>query len=78
MEEKYTAILQTFKSRGCRITEQRKNILEVILKNPGSSFKELYYIAKSENKEVGRATIYRTVHSLEEFGLAKSLGIKVS
>ncbi len=78
MEEKYNLILQIFRENGCRITEQRKNLLEIILENPGSSFKELYYLAKSSDKEIGRATVYRTVHYLEEFGLMQKFGLKVS
>ena len=78
MEEKYNTILQTFKENGCRITEQRKNLLAIILQSPGSSFKELYYLAKASDKEIGRATVYRTVHSLEEFGLMKKLDLRVS
>ncbi len=75
MGEKYNEILLAFKNKGCRITEQRKNLLGIILNNPGCSCKELYYMAKKSDGEVGRATVYRTVHSLEELGYVRSKSI---
>ena len=68
MGEKYNEILIAFKNNGCRITEQRKNLLSIILNNPSCSCKELYYIAKKSDDKIGRATVYRTVRSLEDLG----------
>ncbi len=71
MSEKYNEIILAFKNRGCRITEQRKNLLAVILDNPGCSCKELYYIARKADGEIGRATVYRTIRFLEDFGFVQ-------
>ena len=68
MDEKFREILNAFKKNGGRITEQRKSLLYMILKNPGCTCKELYYLAKEKKSEVGRATVYRTVKTLEDMG----------
>ncbi|MCR5495698.1 MAG: transcriptional repressor [Treponema sp.] len=77
MSEKYNEIILAFKNKGCRITEQRKNLLTIILKNPGCSCKELYYMAKQADGEIGRATVYRTVHSLEELGFVQKKSVVI-
>lgn len=68
MKQKYEQILSELSKDGGRITKQRKQIISVILENPGSTCKEIYYIARTKNKKVGRATVYRTVSTLENLG----------
>ncbi len=72
MKNKIDEILLTFRKNGGRITAQRRALVSLILENPDCSCKELYYIAKAKDSCVGRATVYRTVHSLEEFGVRQS------
>ena len=61
-------ILQQLKDRGCRITKQRKTLLDVILKEDCSSCKEIYYKASMKDKKIGTATVYRMINILEEIG----------
>lgn len=78
MNEKFNQIVGAFKMKGCRITEQRKQLVDIILKNPGCSCKELYYLARRNDGEIGRATVYRTVHFLEDLGLVKKDNVVIS
>lgn len=68
MEEKIAEIISTFHQKGCRMTDQRKKLLSLIVKNPDCSCKELYYLARTVDNSIGRATVYRTVRTLEDFG----------
>ncbi len=77
MDEKFNQILGAFKNNGCRITEQRKQLLYIILRNPGCSCKELYYLARRTDTEIGRATVYRTVHSLEDLGFVQKNNVVI-
>lgn len=78
MNKKLNEIISTFKNNGCRITEQRKNLLKIILRNPGCSCKELYYLAKHSDEKIGRATVYRTVHFLEDFGFVQKKNVIIN
>lgn len=64
-------ILAVLKDRGCRITKQRKNLLEIILEGNCTSCKELYYKAAKKDPGIGMATIYRMMNLLEEIGAVK-------
>lgn len=61
-------ILEKLKERGCRITRQRVNLLDIILENEISSCKEIFYKALEHEDKVGVATVYRMVNLLEEIG----------
>ena len=61
-------ILQKMKERGCRITAQRRIILDVILEEECSCCKEIYYKASEKDERIGFATVYRMVNTLEEMG----------
>ena len=52
-------ILQKLKESGCRITRQRKMLLDVILNEDCSSCKEIYYKAIKKDPAIGIATVYR-------------------
>ena len=47
-EAKKTYILKELKKNGCRITNQRKLLIDVILNGECSSCKEIYYQAGKE------------------------------
>lgn len=68
MDKKFEQIIKAFKDNGGRITDQRKLIFQVILENPGCSCKEFYYLAKSKNQDIGKATVYKIVKDLMDFG----------
>lgn len=67
-KQKYENILLELRKDGGRITLQRKQIISVILENPGCTCKELYYLVRTKNRGIGRATVYRTISMLENLG----------
>lgn len=68
-EKEKQKILELFRQRGMRITKQRMLILDVILENECSSCKEIYYRVSKKDKNIGVATVYRMVNSLNELRL---------
>lgn len=61
-------ILKKLKENGCRITKQRKLLLDIILENDFSCCKEIYYKASCQDSSIGTATVYRMINLLEEIG----------
>lgn len=61
-------VLQSLKENGCRITKQRKILLDIILQEECACCKEIYYKAIAVDSEIGVATVYRMVNILEEIG----------
>lgn len=61
-------VLQRLKESGCRITKQRKMLLDVILEEDCTSCKEIYYKANAIEEGIGAATVYRMVNLLEDIG----------
>ena len=61
-------VLTRLRERGCRITRQRKILLDVILQENCTSCKEIYYEASSIDSSIGAATVYRMVNLLEDIG----------
>ena len=61
-------IFRKLKNMGCRITKQRRILLNVILKEECASCKEIYYKARKEDSRIGAATVYRMINLLEEIG----------
>ncbi len=63
-----TIILKRLKESGCRITKQRKILLDIILNEECASCKEIYYKAVQSDPGIGVATVYRMINLLEETG----------
>ena len=61
-------VLQSLKENGCRITKQRKILLDIILQEECACCKEIYYKAIAVDPSIGAATVYRMVNLLEEIG----------
>ena len=61
-------IFQKLKDMGCRVTKQRRILLNVILQEECASCKEIYYKARREDPKIGAATVYRMINLLEEIG----------
>ena len=61
-------IIERLKENGCRITKQRKILIDIILENDCASCKEIFYKASKEDDRIGVATVYRMVNALEEIG----------
>lgn len=63
-----STILKELKKQGCRITKQRKLIIDIILQNECSSCKEIYCEVRRKDPTVGIATVYRMLKAMEETG----------
>lgn len=67
--EQRDIIIQQLRESGCRITKQRLTILDIILNSDPSCVKEIYREAVKIDKNIGSATVYRMVNTLEEIGV---------
>lgn len=61
-------IIQKLREQGCRITKQRLMLLDIILEEDCSCCKEIFYKASRQDKQIGTATVYRMINTLEEIG----------
>lgn len=61
-------VIQRLRERGCRITKQRLQLLNIILQEDCVSCKDIYYRASKTEPGIGTATVYRLVNLLEEIG----------
>lgn len=61
-------IIEKLKQNGCRITRQRKILIDIILENDCASCKEIFYKASQEDRKISAATVYRMINALEEIG----------
>ena len=68
-EQQRELIIQQLRESGCRITKQRLIILDIILNSDPSCIKEIYREAIKKDKNIGSATVYRMVNTLEEIGV---------
>ena len=66
-----SAIVDRLRREGCRITKQRKIILDIILQEECTCCKEIYFLAARKDPNIGMATIYRMINLLEEIGALK-------
>ena len=71
VKEKKSYILQELRKNGCRITNQRQLLIDIILQDECCCCKEIYYQAIKKDPTIGMATVYRMVKTLEETGLIK-------
>ena len=62
---------EKLRERGCKLTPQRRSVLDTIIENNGRhlSAEEIYDIVKIKCPEIGLATVYRTMQIFEEVGL---------
>ena len=61
-------IIKRLKENGCRVTRQRRILIDIILENDCTSCKEIYYKASQKDKRIGVATVYRMINALEGIG----------
>jgi len=61
-------IINELIKKGCKITNQRKLLIDIIVENNCSCCKEIYYQAVIKDPSIGIATVYRMMKILEEFG----------
>ena len=65
------SIIEQLRANGFRITRQRKLLIDIILEEPCTCCKEVYYLAVKKDPGIGNATVYRTVDALEQIGALK-------
>ena len=61
-------IVEKLKENGCRITKQRRMLIDIILENDCSSCKEIFYKASRADEKIGVATVYRMKRSVRSAG----------
>lgn len=69
MNEEKEQIIAKLREKGCRITKQRLELLDIILNHQCSSCKEIHYLASRVDSGIGIATVYRMVNELEDIGV---------
>jgi Fur family ferric uptake transcriptional regulator len=62
-------VIEKLRSHGCRITNQRRILIDIILEHDCASCKEIYYLASKQDPDIGIATVYRMMRTLEEYGI---------
>lgn len=77
IQQEMNNLKENLKSKGYKLTPQRRAILNIIVKNEGSHLttEELYDLVKIECPEIGLATVYRTVQLLEEMGVVSKIDL---
>lgn len=71
MNEKKEEIFDKLQKSGCRLTKQRRALVDIILESECTCCKELYYLASKKMPEIGLSTIYRMINLLEDVGAIK-------
>ena len=69
MDKQKEAIIAKLKEKGCRITKQRLELLDIILTHRCTSCKEIHYLVSKVDEGIGIATVYRMVNELESIGV---------
>lgn len=68
---------EELKQKGCKLTPQRRSIVDVIIENEGKHLtaEEIYDDVKKRCPEIGLATVYRTILLLEELNVISRLDL---
>lgn len=68
MDNTMTILKESLKTKGYKLTPQRKAILDVIIEHKGEHLtsEEIYDIVKATKPEIGLATVYRTLILFED------------
>lgn len=67
----FNALKEDLKKKGCKLTPQRRAIVDTIIDNEGKHLtaEEIYDEVKKVCPEIGLATVYRTIILLEELAV---------
>lgn len=66
----------SLKERGLKMTRQREIVVECFLRVEGHvSAEELYELAKKQDQRIGLATVFRTLKTLKDCGLAREIDL---
>lgn len=77
MQEIMNDLKEQLKSKGYKLTPQRRAILNTVIDNQGKhlSTEEIYDIVKKDCPEIGLATVYRTLQLLSELDVLSKLSL---
>lgn len=77
MQEEKEYFRELLKSRGLKMTNQRRIILEAFEEQPNEHFtaEEIYELVKVKCPEIGLATVYRTIQLFSELRLIDRLNL---
>jgi Fur family ferric uptake transcriptional regulator len=66
-------ITKVVSKSGFKLTPQRRDVVKVLLANEEDhmSAEEIYHFVKKENKDIGLATVYRTLELLEHLKIVE-------
>ena len=75
LEHTLDALKQKLYDRECKLTPQRKVIMEIFTQNPEKhlSAEDVYGMVKKTHPEIGFATIYRTLDLFAELGILQRI-----
>jgi Fur family ferric uptake transcriptional regulator len=62
-------LLIALRSKGIKLTKQRKLVIDIILEKEVHSCKDIYEYASRIDHNIGVATVYRMVKTLEKEGI---------
>lgn len=76
MKEEKTIFIDFLKGKDLKLTKQREVILDVFLKiEKHLSTEELYKIVRSKDKNIGQATVFRTLKLLCQAQIAREIDL---
>ncbi len=62
---------------GVRLTRSRKEIIELLIENPGKiCVEDIYFKAHKKRIKIGLTTIYRTIKIFEKIGIVNAVEYK--
>jgi Fur family ferric uptake transcriptional regulator len=76
LEEEKDLFYEYLRRKSLKRTHQKDLILEIFLSNEGHlSVEDIYSLAKRKDKKIGIVTVFRTLKSLKECGIAKEISL---
>lgn len=77
MEVSFETLKEKLKTKGYKLTPQRKAILDVVMANQGKhlSTEDIYDIVRKDCPDIGLATVYRTLLLLSDLDVLSKINI---
>jgi len=63
---------QLLREAGKRVTPERELLVQIIASNPHLDAMEIHQLAREEEPRISLATVYRTLHLLEDLGIVRA------
>lgn len=77
MENYFDRIKEKLKTKGFKLTPQRRSIVDTVVDATGRhlSIEEIYNLVKQNCPEIGLATVYRTIQILDDINVVSKLDL---